>query len=96
MLLAWLSTGFQSLPPTPPTNRLGPSGADSWVGGFLYVLEPVGLSIQLSCLAESFSHHHNTHRFLQPEVLGLSFHCLESWVVQAVSLPSCSSWFICT
>ena len=33
MLLAQLSASFQSLPPL-PTSRLGPSGADSWVGGF--------------------------------------------------------------
>ena len=36
MLLVWLSTGFQSL--LPPTTKLGPSGADSQVGSFVYVL----------------------------------------------------------
>ena len=36
MPLALLSAGFQSLPPL-PTIKLGPSGADSWVGGFVYV-----------------------------------------------------------
>ena len=41
MLLAQLSAGFQSLPLL-PTNKLGPSGADSWVGGFVYVLGPCG------------------------------------------------------
>ena len=41
MVLALLSASFQSLPPL-PTNKLGPSGADSWVGGFVYVLEPCG------------------------------------------------------
>ena len=30
--LALLSASFQSLPPL-PTRKLGPSGADSWVGG---------------------------------------------------------------
>ena len=32
VLLALLSAGFQSLPPL-STSKLGPSGADSWVGG---------------------------------------------------------------
>ena len=41
MPLAQLSAGFQSLPPL-PTSKLGPSGADSWVGEFVYVLEPCG------------------------------------------------------
>ena len=45
MALAPLSAGFQSLPPL-PTIKLGPSGADSWVGGwvggFVYVLGPCG------------------------------------------------------
>ena len=39
MPLAPLSVGFQSLPPV-PTIKLGPSGADSQVGGLLYVLGP--------------------------------------------------------
>ena len=34
MLLARLLAGFQSLFFL-PTNKLGPSGSDSWVGGFL-------------------------------------------------------------
>ena len=38
-LLAQLSAGFQSLPLL-PTSKLGPSGADSLVGGFVYVLVP--------------------------------------------------------
>ena len=41
MLLALLSAGFQSLPPL-PTIKLGPLGADSQVGGFVYVLGPCG------------------------------------------------------
>ena len=40
-LLAWPSDGFQSLPPL-PTSKLGPSGADSQVGRFVYVLGPCG------------------------------------------------------
>ena len=39
MLLAQLSPRFQSLPPL-PTSELGPSGADSQVGGFVYILGP--------------------------------------------------------
>ena len=39
--LAPLSAGFQSLPLL-PTSKLGPSGANSWVGGFVYVLGPCG------------------------------------------------------
>ena len=38
---ALLSAGFQSLPLL-PTRNLGPSGADSWVGGFVYVVGPCG------------------------------------------------------
>ena len=40
-LLAWLSASFQSLPLW-PTSQLGPSGADSQVGGYMYVLGPCG------------------------------------------------------
>ena len=48
MSLAWLLPSFQSLP-LPPTSDLGPSGADSWLGGFVYVLEPRG-SLQWTLL----------------------------------------------
>ena len=41
MPLAGLSAGFQSLSPL-PTSKLGPSGADSRVGGFVYILGPCG------------------------------------------------------
>ena len=41
MLLAQLLAGFQSLPLL-PTRKLGPSVADSQVGGFVYVLGPCG------------------------------------------------------
>ena len=41
MTLAQLSVNFQSLPLL-PRSKLGPSGADSWVGGFAYVLGPHG------------------------------------------------------
>ena len=38
---AGLSVRCQSLPPL-PTSKLGPSGAESQVGGFVYVLGPCG------------------------------------------------------
>ena len=41
MLLAQLLAGFQSLPPL-SMSKLGLSGADSWVGGFVYILGPCG------------------------------------------------------
>ena len=36
-----LSAGFQSLPPL-PTSKVGPSGADSPLGGLVHVLGPCG------------------------------------------------------
>ena len=54
MLLAQLSPQFQSLSLL-PTSKLGPSGADSWVGGLVYVLGPCGSLNKLSCEAGSFS-----------------------------------------
>ena len=41
MVLAPLSSGFQSLPPL-PTIKLGPSGADSQVGGLVHAPSPCG------------------------------------------------------
>ena len=41
MLLAQLSASFQSLPLL-PTIKLSPSGADSQVSGFVYILGPCG------------------------------------------------------
>ena len=41
VLLAPLSAGFQSLSLL-PTSKLGPSGADSQVCGFVYLLGPCG------------------------------------------------------
>ena len=48
MPLAELSASFQSLPPL-PISKLCPSGADSQVGSFVYVLEPRG-SLQQTVL----------------------------------------------
>ena len=44
MALALLSASFQSLPPL-PTSTLGPSGADSQVGGFVYIRGPRGVCL---------------------------------------------------
>ena len=90
-----LSADFQSLPPL-LTSKLGPSGADSQVGGFVYVLGLCGSLHELFCEAGSFSCLLNLHRFFQSEVLRLYFHMLESWVAWSVSLLSSSSWFIHT
>ena len=47
MALALLSAGFQSPPPL-PTSKVGPSDADSHVGGFVYVLgEPTNSPVRL-------------------------------------------------
>ena len=49
MALALLSAGFQSLPPL-STSKLGSSGADYQVGGFVYILGPCG-SLQQTLLS---------------------------------------------
>ena len=56
----------------------------------------MGLSNRFSCEAGSSSLHLNPHRFLHSEVLRLYFPVLESWVAWPISLPTCSSQFICT
>ena len=56
----------------------------------------MGLSNKLSYEARCSFRHLNPHRFFQSEVLRLYFPTLESWVAWSVSLPSCSSWIICT
>ena len=48
MVLALLSASFQSLPLL-PTSKVGPSSADSHMGGFVYVLGPCG-SLQQTLL----------------------------------------------
>ena len=57
----------------------------------------MGLSNDLSCEAGSLSHCRlKPHRCFQSEALRFYFFSLEPWVAQSVSLPSCSSGFICT
>ena len=73
----------------------GPS-ADSWMGGFVYVLGPCGFLQWTLLWGWGFSHHLSPHRFFQSKDLRLYFPALEPWVVPSVSLHSCSSQFICT
>ena len=56
----------------------------------------MGLSNELSCEAENFSHLCNPHRCFQSEAWRLYFPVLEPWFARSISLPSCSSQFICT
>ena len=67
----WAITGLSVI--SPATSKLGPSGANSQVGGFVYILGPHG-HLQWTLLwGREFPHHHNPHRFLQPEVFEASF-----------------------
>ena len=95
MLLAWLSAVFQSLPPL-PTSKLSPFGADSWVGGFVYILGPLWFSPTNFPVRLGVSPTTTIPKVFLSEVLRLYFPTLEPWVVQSVSLRSCSSRFICT
>ena len=100
MLLARLSAGFESLFPL-PTSKLGPSGADSQVGGIVYVLGSCRSFQQIlpwgwECLPPLQFPQVFTASFTFPEVLKLYFPVLEPCVPWSVSLPSCSSWFPCT
>ena len=56
----------------------------------------MGLSNELSCEAGSLSCHLNPHGCFQSEALRLYFPMLDPWVAWSISLPGCSSWFICT
>ena len=51
MVPAPLCTGVQSFTLL-PTIKLGPSGADSQMGGYMHALGPCGLPNKLSCEAE--------------------------------------------
>ena len=94
MSSAQLSAIFQSLPLL-PTNKLGPSGADSQVCGLVYFLGPCGSLLRtLLCEAGSFFWCHNVHRFFQSEVLRLYLPAVLPWVAWSVLFASCSSWFI--
>ena len=93
--LAWLSTGFQSLPPL-ATSKLGPSGADS-PGGWICLcfrtlwVSPVNSPVRLGISPATAT----PTGFYSQRFWGFSFLALEPWVAWSVLLPSCSSWFIC-
>ena len=77
-----------------PASKLGPSGADSQVSGFVYVLGPFG-SLQWTLLwGLEFLPLLQPQRVFQSEVLRLYFPALETWVAWSVSLSSCSFLFI--
>ena len=75
MPLSQRSASFQSLLLL-PTRKLGPSGADSQLGGFVYILG-MGLPNEFSCEAGCSSCCLHSHRFFQSEVLRLYFPTLE-------------------
>ena len=56
----------------------------------------MGLSSELSCEAGSFSYHINLHSFFSVRGFEALFPHIGTWLVQSVSLLSCSSQFICT
>ena len=94
--LALFSAGFQSLLLL-PTITLGPSGADFWVDGFVYVLGPCGcLRWTLLWGWEFLPLLPQPPQVFLVRYLRLYFPKLEPWVAWSVSLPSCYSWFICT
>ena len=78
MVPASLSAGFQSLP-LPLTIKLGPSGADSQVGGFVYTLGPCG-SLQWTLLLLP-----QPPRVFSIRGLRLYFPGLKPWVVWSVA-----------
>ena len=94
-LLAQISASFQSLPP-PPTSKLGTSGADSQVGGLVYVLRPCGSLQQTLLWGWEFLLPPQSPQVFSVRGLRLYFLRPEPWVAQSVSLPSCSSRFIHT
>ena len=94
MLLPRLSAGFQSLPPL-PTSKLGPSDADSWAGGFVYILGPRGSLQQILPWGWEFVLLPQLPQvFFSQRFWGFYFPALEPWVVWSVSLPSCFSQFM--
>ena len=95
MLFARLWPCFQSLPPL-PASKLGPPGADSGVGGFVYILGPHG-SLQWTLLwGWEFLLLPQPPQVFTARGLRLYFPALGPWVAQSVSFPSCFSRFIHT
>ena len=93
MVLPPLSATFQTLPPL-PISKVGPSGADSCVGRFAYVLGPCG-SLQGTLLWgwEFLPLPPQPPRGFQSVVWGFISPALEPWGC-VVCFPLCSSWFI--
>ena len=85
--LALFPDSFQLLPLW-HTNKLGPSGADSWVGGLVYILEPCG-SLQWTLLWgwEFLLLLPQPSQVFSIRDLRLYFPALEPWVVRSVSPP---------
>ena len=94
MVLALLSAGFQSLPPL-PTIKLGPSGADSRVGGLVHALGPCGSLQQPLLWGWEFL-------LLLPQLLwvfsirGLRLYFPEPWVSGLLRSPLFVPVYICT
>ena len=96
MLLVQLLFRFPSLLLL-STNELCPAGADSQVGGFVYILGPCGsLQQTLLCGWEFLMLPPQPPQVFSIRGFRLYFPTLELWVLQCVSLPSCYSQFICT
>ena len=93
--LAQLLVGFQSLPLL-PTSKLGPSGADSQVGGFMYILGYCGSLQQTLLWGWIFLLPPQHPQVFPVRGLRLYFPSLEPWVVWFVSLPGCPSQLILT
>ena len=80
MPFVWLSASLQSLPPL-PTSKLGPSGADSWVGWFVYILGPCGSLQQTLLWGWEFLLPPQPPQVFSVSGLRLYFPALELWVV---------------
>ena len=80
-----LSARFQSLPPL-PTIKLGPSGADSWVGGLVHALGPCR-SLQQTLLWgwEFLQLSPQPPRVFSVSGLKLYFPALELWVAWSIT-----------
>ena len=86
MPLAQLSLNFQSLPLL-PTSKLGPSGADSRVGGLVYTLGPCG-SLQGAFLWEFLPLLPEPPQLCSVRDFEAYFLALELWVAWSVLLHS--------
>ena len=95
MPLAGLLPHFQSLPPL-PTNELCPSSADSQVGGFAYLLRPCGFLQGTHLWDQEFLPLPQSPQVFIVARGSEALFLLAGTLDGMVSLPSCSSQFICT